>query len=133
MANSIDANSIFDFQELDKFEELSDLNDQIKKLEARKQLAVAAVKSCMEARNVDHVTYKGHNFAMIDSSRRTVGKTTKDTFISELISMGKQHLLKTSIEPDLDSIFAEVDAGTLEKGFVDQYVKVTPIVTLRVS
>ena len=60
-----------------------------------------------------------------------VTKATKDSFIAELVGLNKQHLVITSIEPDLDSIFAEVDAGSLDKVLVDQYVKVTPVVTLR--
>ena len=45
--------------------------------------------------------------------------------------MNKKHLISHSVEPDVDGILAEVDAGLISKDFVDKYVKVTSVVTLR--
>ena len=50
---------------------------------------------------------------------------------AESFNGDKKHLVKTSIEPDIESIFAEVDAGTLDSNMVNSYVKVTPVTTLR--
>lgn len=133
MANGIDARAICTPLQLEELEKLAEINEAIKDLEAKKQPLVASVKQIMGSKNVSALTLDGTNYTMVDSVRRTVSKTEKDAFIAELVTMGRKHLIKTSIEPDLDGIFAEVDAGTLSQDFVGKYVKVTPVVTLRVT
>ena len=127
----VDVHQNFSPTEVTTMERLVDINSQIKALETEKQKLVEKVKRFMQAINVSSVDVNGTALSLIESSRRTVTRTTKDQFIAELINMNKQHLVQYDITPDLDSIFAEVDAGTLPKDFVDKYVKVTPIVTLR--
>ena len=85
----------------------------------------------MIAAKADKVGVDGSTLTLIESTRKTVTKDTKDEFVANLVGMGKKHLITYSIEPDLDSVFAEVDAGSLGRDFVDKYVKVTPVVTLR--
>lgn len=133
MATAIDARAVCDPVQLKDLEKLAEINEQIKVLEKKKQPLVAAVKTTMEAKNIHSMVLDGANYTLIDSVRRTVNKNDKDEFIAELVNLGLRHLIKTSIEPDLDGIFAEVDAGTLAQAFVDRYVKVTPVVTLRVT
>lgn len=127
----IDASSVFGAKELSDMEELVQVNEEMKKLEARKKILSDSVKGHMQKLNIDKCAVNGSTFSLTESQRRTVTKATKDMFIAELVGLNKKHLVLTSIEPDLDSIFAEVDAGSLDKDLVDKYVKVSPVITLR--
>ena len=127
----IDANIAFDEQERADMAELVDINTQLKVLEAKKKTISEKVKSAMVNKNIDKVDINGSKLSIIQSTRTMVSKKTKDEFIAQLVGLGKQHLVKTSIEPDIESIFAEVDAGTLDSNMVNSYVKVTPVTTLR--
>lgn len=127
----IDASQIFGAKEYADMEALVQINEEMKKLESKKKVLSDKVKSYMQGLNIDKCDVNGSTFSIIETQRRTITKTTKDSFIAELVGLNKQHLVITSIEPDLDSIFAEVDAGSLDKNLVNKYVKVTPVVTLR--
>ena len=127
----IDANIAFDEQERADMAELVDINTQLKALEAKKKTISEKVKSAMVNKKIDKVDINGSKLSIIHSTRTMVPKKTKDEFIAQLVGLGKQHLVKTSIEPDIESIFAEVDAGTLDSNMVNSYVKVTPVTTLR--
>jgi len=131
MATAMDATTHFSPAQLQEMTELAMINEEMKKLESRKKVLSDSVKQHMITANIDKVAVNGSVFGLTESERRTVTKATKDQFIADLVGMGKKHLVTYSIEPDLDSIFAEVDAGSLQQDFVDKYVKVTPIVTLR--
>ena len=127
----IDANIAFDEQERADMAELVYINTQLKALEAKKKTISEKVKSAMVNKKIDKVDINGSKLSIIQSTRTMVSKKTKDEFIAQLVGLGKQHLVKTSIEPDIESIFAEVDAGTLDSNMVNSYVKVTPVTTLR--
>lgn len=127
----IDANIAFDEQERADMAELVYINTQLKALEAKKKTISEKVKSAMVNKKIDKVDIDGSKLSIIQSTRTMVPKKTKDEFIAQLVGLGKQHLIKTSIEPDIESIFAEVDAGTLDSNMVNSYVKVTPVTTLR--
>ena len=127
----INANIAFDEQERADMAELVDINTQLKALEAKKKTISEKVKSAMVNKKIDKVDINGSKLSIIQSTRTMVPKKTKDEFIAQLVGLGKQHLVKTSIEPDIESIFAEVDAGTLDSNMVNSYVKVTPVTTLR--
>ena len=127
----IDANIAFDEQERADMAELVYINTQLKALEAKKKTISEKVKSAMVNKKIDKVDIDGSKLSIIQSTRTMVPKKTKDEFIAQLVGLGKQHLVKTSIEPDIESIFAEVDAGTLDGNMVNSYVKVTPVTTLR--
>mgnify|MGYP003533422762 FL=1 len=127
----INANIAFDEQERADMAELVDINTQLKALEARKKTISEKVKSAMVNKKIDKVDINGSKLSIIQSTRKMVSKKTKDEFIAQLVGLGKKHLIKTSIEPDIESIFAEVDAGTLDSNMVNSYVKVTPVTTLR--
>ena len=131
MTETINALSHFSAAEYKEMQELIAVNEEMKKLEAKKKTLSDNVKKYMIAAKIDKAGVNGHTLGLTESSRRTITKSTKDQFIADLVGMGKKHLVNYSIEPDLDSIFAEVDAGTLDKDFVDKYVTVTPVVTLR--
>ena len=127
----INANIAFDEQERADMAELVDINTQLKALEAKKKTISEKVKTAMVNKKIDKVDINGSKLSIIQSTRTMVPKKTKDEFIAQLVGLGKQHLVKTSIEPDIESIFAEVDAGTLDSNMVNSYVKVTPVTTLR--
>lgn len=127
----INANIAFDEQERADMAELVDINTQLKALESKKKTISEKVKSAMVNKKIDKVDINGSKLSIIQSTRTTVSKKTKDEFIAQLVGLGKKHLVKTSIEPDIESIFAEVDAGTLDSNMVNSYVKVTPVTTLR--
>ena len=128
---SIDAKTIFNPAELSEMQELIEINDRLKVLEERKKDIANNIKSAMIGKNISNAELNGSTFTLIESERRTVTKKTKDDFIAELIAKQKNHLVVHSIEPDVDSIMLEVDSGLLDRAFVEQYVKVTPTVTLR--
>lgn len=130
-ASKIDAINNFTTAQIDEMNELIAVNEELKKLEAKKQTLSDNIKRHMINAKIDRVDVNGSTLNLVESTRKTVTKSTKDEFIAELIGKNKKHLVTYSIEPDLDSIFAEVDAGLLESDFVDSYVKVTPVVTLR--
>lgn len=127
----IDANTVFNTTQIQEMEQLLRIKEEIKALEDRKDKLSTSIKNAMIQLNVDECDVNGSTFKLITSSRRTITKSTKDEFVATLVGKGLQHLVVTSIEPDLDSIFAEVDANRIPKAFVDKYVKVTPIKTLR--
>lgn len=129
----IDATTVFSPAQYQEMEELVRVNEELKVLESKKKALSDKVKMYMTTLNVDECSVNGTPFRIIDSVRRTVTKNTKDEFVAALVGQGKQYLVVTSIEPDVDSIFAEVDAGTLSKDFVDTYIKVTPVQTLRTN
>ena len=123
--------SHFSASQVQDMTELVRINEEMKKLESQKKVLSDNVKQYMIAAKIDKVGINGSTLGLTESMRRTVTKSSKDQFVADLVGMGKKHLVTYSIEPDLDSIFAEVDAGTLNSDFVDKYVKVTPVVTLR--
>lgn len=127
----VDAYVNFDKTEVSKMKELLEINDKLKMLETRKKTLVDEVKDCMGKKNIDHVVVDNHSLKVTDSMRRTVTSKTKDEFIGKLVGLGKNYLVTTEINPDVDSIFAEVDAGTLDSDLVNQYIKSTSIRTLR--
>lgn len=127
----IDASTVFGTNEFSEMQELVRINEEMKKLESRKKVLSDNVKQYMQNLNIDKCSVDGAYLSLTESQRRTISKNNKDAFIAELVALNKRHLVVTSIEPDLDSIFAEVDAGSLDKALVDNYVKVTPVVTLR--
>lgn len=131
MATTINAATHFSPSQEQEMRELVAINEEMKKLEAKKKVLSDNVKAHMIAAKIDKVSVNGSTLSLTEAVRRTVTKATKDQFVADLVGMGKKHLVSYSIEPDLDSIFAEVDAGILGQDFVDKYVKVTPTTTLR--
>lgn len=125
------AQTYFTPAEVQRMEELVAINEEMKKLEAKKKVLVDDVKQYMTNNKIDKVDVNGNTLSLVASERRTVTKATKDEFIANLVALGKKHLVNYSIEPDLDSIFTEVDSGQLDGKMVNQYVKVTPVMTLR--
>lgn len=133
MAVPVEAKAICDPSSLNDLITLAEINQQIKDLEAKKQVMVAKVKQFMSSKHLTSLSMNGNIFTLVESQRKNVTKSTKDEFVSELISHGFRYLIKASIEPDVDGVLAEVDAGNLTQEFVDKYVKITPVVTLRVT
>ena len=131
MTTAINASTCFNTAQVQEMSELIAINEEMKKLEAKKKALSDNIKGYMVAAKIDKIDVNGNTLSLTETSRKTVTKATKDQFIADLVGMGKKHLVNYSIEPDLDSIFAEVDAGVLGKDFVDKYVKVTPVTTLR--
>lgn len=129
----VNANTVFSQSQLKDLNDLISVNAELKILESKKKTLSDRVKSHMSSLNVDECELNGNSFKITESLRRTVTKTTKDEFIASLVGQGKQHLIITSIEPDVDSIFAEVDAGTLSADFVNRYIKCTSVKTLRTN
>ena len=127
----MNASAIFNANQLQEIEEYISLNNQIKELEQKKKALSENVKQYMIDSRYSQINVNNSTLTLIESERKIVTKSTKDKFIADLVGMGKKHLVNYSIEPDVDSIYAEVDAGSLDKDFVDQYIKKTPVTTLR--
>ena len=117
--------------EVQLMKDLVEINKDMKTLETKKKKLVDKIKALMIAKKLDNVDVDGSTLSITTSERKTVTKDTKNDFILELVKRNKKHLLLQNIEPDVDGILAEVGAGTLDKDFVDNYIKVTPVVTLR--
>lgn len=121
-------------QQIKDMEELVEIMARKKELEKEEKRLKDAVKKYMtQNSDFDCILPKGDVIRVRVSDRKTITKATKDQFIAELIGMNKQHLVRTAIEPDVDSIFAEVDSGQLDKDFVAKYIKVSEIKTLTVE
>jgi len=125
----MNADEVFNAQELKAFEALDEINKKVKALEKEKKRYSDKVKALMQDKKVDSIEHDGTKFSITKSERHVV-KSSND-FVSKLISMGKKSLVRYEIVPDVESILAEVNAGALDKDFVDDYIKVTPITTLR--
>ena len=120
--------------ELRDMTSLVDVIARKKELEKEEKRLKDKVKSYMALNQHDVLQLpSGDIIAITSSLRKTITKSTKDQFVGELIALGKNYLLLTSIDPDLDSVFAEVDSGQLDKAMVDKYVKVTEVRTLNVK
>ena len=129
----VNANSIFNPTDLLQFKRLTEINDQLKALESEKKLLTDAIKSKMESHKISECIHNGTAFKLSVTERHTIRKGKSDEFIAELIAKNKTHLVITDVKPDMESIFLEVDAGLLSKDFVEQFVTVTPVKTLRTS
>lgn len=127
----LDANTVFSLSTIQDMEQLLLIKEEIKALEARKDELSKSIKKTMTDLNIDECDVNGTTFRLASSQRNTVTKATKDEFVALLAGLGKQYLIVTSIEPDLESIFAEVEAGLLAQNVVDKYVKTTQVKTLR--
>lgn len=127
----VNALTIFAHNQLQDMRDLIAVNEELKTLEAKKKKLTDEVKKHMTSLNVSECELGNNSFSISDSVRRIVTKNTKDEFIAQLVGKGKQHLIITSVEPDVDGIFAEVDAGTLDKTFVDMYINIINVQTLR--
>lgn len=120
--------------QVDDMKKLVEFNARRKELEKAEKEVKDRVKAYMTANNNMEVQLPdGDIISITESFRRTVTKKTKDAFIAELVGKGKNYLVVTSIEPDVDSIFAEVDAGMLDAAFVGKYIKSTPVQTLTIT
>ncbi len=117
-------------EELTAVKRLQEVNDQLKVLEMEKQALVCQVKNAMITHQVSSFIMNNHQYDLAYSESRAVKRKDKDEFIASLINQGKSYLAHMSLDLDLDGIFAEVDAGLLDKDFVNKYVKVTPKTSL---
>lgn len=131
MADKTNVRALYAPSEVSDFEALQSVNEEIKALEVKKQELVGRVKAHMQGKNVTAAELDGYGFTLIPSSRRMIARGQKDNLVAELVNDGKKHLVTYSIEPDLDSIFAEVNAGRLSQDIIDKYIKVTDVITLR--
>lgn len=127
----MDMQSLVQPNEYADMERLCAINEEIKKLDAEKKQLSESIKKIMVRLNIDHGDVGSASLSIVHSTRKTLPKAVHDKFVAELVGLGKQNLIKTSIEPDLDAVMDEVDAGTLDKDMVRQYVNVTDITTLR--
>ncbi len=125
----MNTDNVFSAQELKIFESLDEINKNVKALEKEKKRYSEKVKELMLSKNVDSIEHNGAKFTVTKSERHVVKSSSE--FVTKLISMGKKSLVRYEIVPDVESILAEVNVGTLDKNFVDEYIKVTPIATLR--
>lgn len=107
--------------------------DEINSLKTLNEELTDKVKEIMSNHKTNDAILDGVNFKIIPSKRKQCKRGKKDEFIAELLALGKKYLVETTMEPDMDSISDEVDAGTLDRNLFDKYVTVTDIKTLRTS
>lgn len=120
--------------ELKIFEERALIADTMKSLDIKEKKLSQQVKDIFNKYQiVDSVNVYGKKFTVSESTRKTVSKSDKDQFVSELINLNKKYLLTQSIDIDTDTLYEEYQNGTIDKGVVDKYMKITPIQKLTVS
>lgn len=128
---AVDLESMVKPSEYMDMERLVEINTTMKQLENEKKYLSERIKKTMQALNIEQGTVGTATLTVSSSTRKTLPKSVHDKFVAELVGLGKQNLIKTSIDPDLDAVMDEVDAGTLDKDLVSKYVTITPIKTLR--
>lgn len=117
-----------------KISEFLVLNETIKRLDKDKKRLTEEVKDIFEQYKItDPLEHDGSTLTVTEKVRKTVTKSTKDKFIMELINKGKNYLVMQSVDVDVDTIYTEYQNGTIDKDFVDQYVKITPEKALTVK
>ena len=120
--------------ELKIFEERALIADTMKSLDIKEKKLSQQVKDIFKKYQiVDSVDVYGKKFTVSESTRKTIGKSDKDQFVSELINLNKKYLLTQSIDIDTDTLYEEYQNGTIDKSIVDKYMKITPIQKLTVS
>ena len=120
--------------ELKIFEERALIADTMKSLDIKEKRLSQQVKDIFKKYQiVDSVDVYGKKFTVSESTRKTIGKSDKDQFVSELINLNKKYLLTQSIDIDTDTLYEEYQNGTIDKSIVDKYMKITPIQKLTVS
>lgn len=126
-----DVTTRFNAAEIQEIEDMISLSQSIKELEDKKKKISDSLKKRMTALSINKIEHKGASIIIVDSSRVTITKAKKDMFIAELNKMGKSGLLKVEVDINKESLEAEMDAGLIDKDFVNQYVKFTDVKTLR--
>lgn len=106
------------------------MNDTVKRLDKDKKALTEKVKNIFEAHNVDVIDIDGSTLTVTESMRKTINKKTKDAFVSYLCSIGKNYLCFTDIAIDADTVYAEMENGSIDKTMVEKYMSVTPVKTL---
>ena len=110
------------------------MNETMKRLDKDKKKLTEAVKTIFEKYHItDPLDFDGSVLTVTDSIRKTVSKSKKDRFVQELINMGKSYLVIQSMDIDTDTIFTEIENGSLDEEMVKQYMSITPIKTLTVK
>ena len=126
----MDTQVVLSEDELKVMKEFIEIDSEAKSLDKKKKELSSKVKDIMGKHSTSSLDIEDKHFSITESERRTIKKGMKDSFIATLVGMGKKSLVNYSIEPDMDSIFAEVDAGTLDKKIVNDFVTVTSVKTL---
>ena len=83
--STIDAITNFTPSQVQEMEELVAINEELKVLEAKKKKISDNVKKHMVDAKLDKVNVNGSILSLVESTRRTVTKSTKDEFIAELV------------------------------------------------
>lgn len=120
-------------EDQNKISEFLVLNETIKRLDKDKKKLTEEVKDIFERYNITDLEHDGSTLTVTEKVRKTVTKATKDKFIMELINQGKNYLVMQSVDVDVDTIYTEYQNGTIDKDFVDKYVKITPEKALTVK
>lgn len=106
---------------------------EIKQLEKLKDSLTNDIKNMMISSDIDIAKIGNIKVSLSKQERQTVPASLKDKFVTELAGMGKNHLLSMTIEPNVEEIMEEVKSGMLDKSFVEKYINITPVVTLRTT
>lgn len=130
MKTIANAENVFNTETCNKMIEFIEVSEQLAMLEAKKTELSNFIKKQMLDNKCKNVSIADKTFIVSESVRKTATKATKEEFVTMLIGMKKQHLVHTEIEPNIDDILDSVDAGELDKAFVEKYIKITPFTTL---
>lgn len=128
---AIDLQTVVTPEEYKKMERLVEINTTMKNFESEKKTLTDEVKDIMSRLNIDNGSVGAASFTLVHSTRKQLPKAVHDKFVAELVGLNKQNLIVTSIEPNLDAVMDEVDAGTLDRSLVEKYVSISDVRTLR--
>lgn len=109
-------------------------DEKSKRIEKDKKRLSEEVKKIFEWYGIEEpLDYDGNTFTVTESTRKTLTKAKKDSFIQALAKLGKEYLVIRSLDVDTDTVMAEVENGQLDETFVKQYMSITPVKTLTVK
>ncbi len=114
-------------------EQVFELTQEIKELEAKKKTLTDSLKSEMLATGQDTITHNGNKIQLVKSTRISVKKNMKDKLILFLKSRKLTSCI--SLNPDInkESLETEMNLGNVTQQELNQYMNYTEINSIRVT
>lgn len=108
--------------------------ETLNRLEKMNKKLTESVKRIFEKYNIeDPLDFNGSSLTVTESVRKTIDKKKKNQFAQALINMNKNYLVFTTVDIDKDTVYSEVQNGSLNEEFVKEYMSMTPVKTLTVK
>lgn len=114
-------------------EQILELTQEIKELEAKKKILTDSLKTEMLANGQDIINHNGNKIQLVTSERTSIKKGMKDKLI--LFLKNKKLTSCISLNPDIDkeSLETEVNLGNVTQQELNQYMNFTKVNSIRVT